>query len=221
LVRGSRDDFHQGLSGNPAVSVSWFRIDDNDPFKIDPTVIDTNEFSRNRNGLPVGHSWPASANHVVGDSPSAGLGGVYFRSQAVMYSRGCRRQYFFGLGADDVNMVKMARTGPDLLAGTMDDYTTTFDYVGSCTNPHEIEVRMGSLPQNELAECQNHLIDYTFPSDVNNVATARHFTLVHNPMAADPIQIVFSTTVPWDFNVLLFIGDAEAGDLAAWSAVFP
>jgi len=207
--RGNRDDYHAGLSGNPAISVSWYRTSDNDPYVADGAVIQTPTYTRNRNSLPAGDSWGESANQTTG-----GLRG-FNRTQAVMYSGITRKELHLGLGADDVNMIRMGMTGPDLLAGTADDYTITLSYVGSCVNPHEISVSMDQLGSltTELGVCLSR-IDYTLPSDINNVATARHFTNV--PPSSGLIEILLNPNKLWDYSVPLWVADFENGNLGEW-----
>jgi hypothetical protein len=211
-IRGSNDDFHTGFSG-AAPSVSWFRPNDNDPFIIDSQSVGTSTFSRNLNNLPAGHSWAASAIRRVGQS----LG--YPNSQSVMYSTACGDQYFLGLSADDVNMVKMAMTGQDLEPGGGDDYSIDLQYVGNCIQPHEIRVSMDAAAGG-LADCVSWY-DYSFSQ---SPATARHFSIVPDAsLGFTRLNIRFNPAppAPWDYTIILFIGDAEAGDLGDWSAVSP
>ena len=80
MIRGSQDDQHTAPAGGDALSVSWFRTVDNDPFVIDATVIDLDSYTNARSQLPSGHNWGTNANRVVGDD----LG--YSDDQSVMYS---------------------------------------------------------------------------------------------------------------------------------------
>jgi hypothetical protein len=209
--RGNRDDYHAGLSGNPAISVSWYRTSDNNPHVADGAVIQNPTYTRNRNSLPGSDSWPESANELAARLRVPPL----LRTQAVMYSVIARKELHLGLGADDVNMVRMGMTGPDLLASTADDYTITLSYVGSCINPHEVSLSMDQtgVLGSELGACFARL-DYTFPGDVNNVATARHFSVVPAPNGL--IEILLNPNYPWDYSVPIWVADFEHGNLGEW-----
>lgn len=75
-IRGTRDDLPSPLPGTRLIH--WFRKADNDPFVVDPTIIDDSTYSRQIISLPPGSSWPASGSRPVGES----LG--YPDSQSVM-----------------------------------------------------------------------------------------------------------------------------------------
>jgi hypothetical protein len=207
--RGNRDDYHAGLSGNPAVSVSWYRTSDNNPHLADGAVIQTPTYTRNRSTLPGSDTWPESGNEV------AGIVRGFLRTQSVMYSGIARKGLYVGLSADDVHMVRMGMTGPDLLAGTADDYTISLSYVGSCVNPHEISLSMDQtgVLGDELGVCFSR-IDYTFPGDINNVSTARHFSVV--PPPGGLIEILLNPNKPWDYSVPIWVADFEHGNLGEW-----
>ncbi|NJL29951.1 MAG: hypothetical protein HC897_19675 [Thermoanaerobaculia bacterium] len=215
LVRGSSDDTHEAPMGQVAENVSWFRRSDNDPFVVDSTIIDRLTFSRSvTSGLPAGHSWAANGNRSI----SQLLG--YPETQSVMYGLLSPYQKYLGLTADDVNMVKMAQTGEDQLAGTPDDYTVELQIVGSCAEPHEVEVVISSLPLGVLGECQMPLIDFAFPQP--NPALARHYKLVSGA-PGQPLRIVLTTNVNWEFGSVtaLFTAGFESGDTSQWSTASP
>lgn len=120
-IRGSLDDEHLAPFGQLGASVHWFRRSDNDPVIVEPlTPVDIFTYSRDIEGetLPAGHSWAANANRVV--ASTLGHNGT----QAVMYSALREGSIYHGLTADDVSMVKLARTGEDTQIG------------GEMTTPH-------------------------------------------------------------------------------------
>ena len=133
-IRGSKDDTQlaPGPGGQIAESVSWFRIDDNNPVVVDSLTIDELEFSRSvQNNIAFsGSTWAANANTKVAGTLGHGS------TQAVMFSPQGRGQIFNGLSADDVNMIKMAMTGEDRATGS-DDYSIAVAVV-PCTDPHEV-----------------------------------------------------------------------------------
>ena len=172
--------------GQIAESVSWFRRLDNNPVIVDPsTVIDINSYSRSvAANLPPGDTRPSNANLKVAES----LGEP--ETQALMYAVVPRGATYFGLSADDVNMIKMQRTGPDLTANTSDDYTLQIDVV-PCTMPHQIEVRFLPLPSGVLGACES-AVDYAYPQPA---ATARVFKkLFRTPILTQPTSSFFLTT---------------------------
>lgn len=210
-VRGSRDDFHTAPGGGPADSVSWARTNDNDPFVIDGTVIDEDTYARSVFSLPPGHTWGASANRIVGEL----LG--YQSSQSVMYSGAFLMQHFHGLAADDSNMVRMARAGLDFMAGTADDYTSTLVFVGDCGNAHEIRVERNPLTPGMLGACIA-AVDYSF--EPPNPFLARHFSRV-SMIPPQPLLVLVSSDVDWDFSLPVFLDGFEGGDTSEWTATVP
>lgn len=210
-IRGSGDDFHQAFGGGPAESVSWFRQADNDPFVVDATIIDTNTYSRSLSNLPVPDTWGASGNLDVA------LVQGYLQQQAVMYGLYQRRQYFRGLLADDVNMLKMARTGEDWEAGTADDYAVDLDFVGDCSKPHDIKVEYGPTAVGAFGQCENLKIDYSFSGQ--NPFLARHFSIVRGEEPANPLRIVLNENVVWTLGEPIFEDGFESGDLTEWVVV--
>lgn len=218
-VRGSRDDQQLG-PGGPfpiAKSVAWFRPADNDPLVIDDTVIESGTFSRSVSDLPPGDLWMANGNRRVGTL----LGLAY--TQAVMYSRGVGGQQYSGLSADEVNMVHMAMTGEDLLAGTSDDYTIQLVYVPNCASePSAIRVTF-SPPglAGQVASCQGLDIDYSFPPA--NPMLARHFSLIKVVSSIPPFirlneELAWNTDPPVD---VIFIDGFESGKLSSWDDYAP
>ena len=209
-IRGSADDDHQAPMGMIADSVSWFRRADNDPFVVDSTIIDIDTYSRSvAANLPPGDTWAANGNQTVGYL----LG--YFDTQSVMYSLTESKQRFLSLSADDVNMVKMAQTGVDLMAGTADDYTVDLQYVGICGAPgsYDIRILFAALAPGTLGVCTASAIDYSF--DPGNPLLARHFSLVDGPF-----DIGISEAENWIFGdaaSAIFVDGFDSGNTGAWS----
>lgn len=194
--------------------ISYFRTADNNPFVIDATVIDKDSYSRNDLNLPAGDSYAASANRAVGEA----LG--FQDSQAVMYSLLVRRSEFVGLGADDVNMVRMAMTGADRDAGTADDYTVQLAYEPSCGNA-DLEVQRG----NEWIAMNNVMtLGACIAETVDSFSQPPQLRFHHTLVPVEPIEsrlvLELNPRMPLDFAVLLYSG-FETGDLSEWSAVVP
>ncbi len=213
-VRGSRDDFHEGIFPDPiADSVSWFKTTGtapNDPFAIDDVIIDSNTFSRAIDEVPPGDTWAASGNLNV----ALLLG--YLQQQSVMYGLYQPKQYFRGLAADDVSMVKMARTSLDFLAGTADDYTVDLVFVGDCSNPADIRVRYGPVSAGSFGECRNLKINYSFTPP--NPLLAHHFSV--NRFDLDlPLEIHLKENAVWTLGEPIFEDAFESGDFAEWDTL--
>jgi len=194
---------------------AWFRIADNNPVVVDGTVIDQLTFTRNQASLPAGHDFAASANRVVAEQ----LGSS--RTQSVMYSGIVSLTRFFGLSADDVNMVKMGATGQDLNANTADDYIVNLVYEPDCMQA-DIRVDFGTIfvPINNPAGCMTE-VTLSFPQPA---ATERHWSLTP---AADPtvpdsatwILVELNDLFSWDFSIPVFRSTFDSGDLSEWSEV--
>jgi hypothetical protein len=213
-IRGSFDDVQLAPGGaNPADSASWFRIADNNPFVVDDTVIDLMTFTRSvATNLPD-DNFAANGNRKVAES----LG--FPVSQAVMYSRGVRGMQYSGLTADDVNMVRMGRTGEDLMAGTADDYTIELVFVSDCEmSPSAIRVTFNDLgPNQDPASCEGLGLDYSFPPV--NPFLMRHYTLIEL-LPPTPPFIRLNSFFPWDTGPplapVVFQDGFESADLSAW-----
>jgi hypothetical protein len=135
-----------------------------------------------------------------------------------MYSGIGTQTLFFALGADDVNMLKMARTGVDWSANTADDYTVNLVNVGSCSNTHEIKVSMASLSVGTLGVCRENDISYSF--DPGNPLTARHFSVVFKSPGG-PLVIELNSNETWDYATPIFASNFESGDTSAWDDTVP
>ncbi|MEM7481736.1 MAG: hypothetical protein AAF481_11225 [Acidobacteriota bacterium] len=212
FIRGTLDDSQLQTLGMIPNSVSWFRIQDNNPFAIDDTVIDNTTFSRSITAnLPSGRNWAASANRRTGEQNGAAA------SQAVMYgliSLGERRR---SLTADDVNMAKMALTGVDFSVGGGDDYTV--ELVLSCDDPVSILVSQANLANPQSAGQCIAGVDYSF---AQNPFLARHFTLVAPPKNGGILFLTLNQNLDWDYGAdPVFVSGFESGDTSEWSQVVP
>lgn len=212
FIRGSPDDTQSAPGGRIAESVSFFRKLDNDPFIVDATVIDSTTYSRSTaSRLPPGHTWAANANRRVGEEAFD-----VDNTQAVMYSLIAEGQRLLGLSADDVNMLKMAATGEDRLAGTADDYTT--ELLLSCEGQIDVLVRIGPVtdPLSVAAECSAPGIDLSFPQGVVEI----HHTLLPDPQDG-LFFVTLNDQITWDTGSLVFVDGFESGDTSEWDATFP
>ena len=225
-IRGSRDDIYtRPPTGSlRAVSVSWFRTTDNDPFVVDGATIEKTSYSRSLGNLPLGDEWGASGNRRVGDDPVFGLG--YQNTQSVMYSLAVRGHYYSDLSADDVNMVKMGMTGRDRLAGPSDDYTIDLVYVGECeSNAHDIKVYEGNpgapddplFVPGDLGGCTLKEIDWSYDQ---SLIAAYHLSMV-KIFPATPFEVILYNEVSWLYDdpaTVNFVAGFETGDTSEWSS---
>lgn len=211
FIRGSRDDTHDGPLGGIAESVSWFRRADNDPVVVDSTVIDTTTYSRSAtSGLPPGSSWGANANRRVAETLGHGS------TSAVMQAGQAVWQYFNDLAADDANMMKMARAGVDLMAGTSDDYTLSLEVV-PCAESYDVRLRFLAMGVGgALGECTWD-VDYAYPQ---NPTLARVFKLLPAENETH-LELTFNSDIPWTFGVPLFVDGFDSGNTTAWSLTSP
>lgn len=193
-IRGSYDDVVAPLPG--ARVVHWFRKVDNDPVKVDATVIDIDTYSRALVDLPVGHLWPANANRVVAES----LGEP--DTQSVMYSAAAANTRYLGLASDEVNMIRLARTGMDTQAGTSDDYTVSLQLVQSCEQADVTFVFDVPFDPVATGECQSESIPISPPGP-----TRLHWAL------NGPLTIRLNPLYTWD---AVFYDGFESGDTGGW-----
>ena len=117
-IIGSNDD-QRGDNDN----LHWFNIDVNNPYVASPPY-DANNYSRLLSDLPVGHSYAANADIVVGNS----LG--FSNSEAVMQQGTRFDESQRTLGVDDVSTLRLGMSGLDVTQGTADDYTFNLTYGG-------------------------------------------------------------------------------------------
>jgi hypothetical protein len=210
-VRGSRDDFMDDLMATTGINVNWFREVDNDPFVVDSTIIDINNFSRNTNMmLPPGSTWAASGNYCHGYQ----LG--YQRTQAVMYSLASTTTIFSGITADEANMVKMQRAGEDRMAQTGDDYVANINWVPDCADA-EIEVQFAPLGTGIAGGTAVHVLP-TFASPAPPLA--RHYTAVVQG-ALPRITVFLNENASWNYGEFIFQDGFETGDTSGWSNAVP
>lgn len=189
-------------------SLFWFRRADDDPIRIDPTaLVDIGTMGRTPSALPGGHAFPTNANRAVAEA----LG--YPDTQAVMYSGLQPGMSTWGLTADDVNTIRLARTGNDRTANTADDYTMMLSRVEptpDCSSA-EIEVLFdASLPPGVLGGCLGD-ITQAFPQGALKI----HYRVM--PFGSEQrltIRVNFNTS--WDFGPPLLLSGFEIGDTSDW-----
>lgn len=200
-VRGSKDDTQLAQGGGRATNVHWFRRADNDPFVVDSTAIDSATYSRALTQLPAGSTYTANANIGV-----ANLLG-YSQSNTVMQRSFVRTQALFDLSADDVNTVRMSRTGLNRVVGPAgagnDDHAIQLEVV-SCAVAHDIEVSAGAIPVN--GRC-SMVVDYIFPADPH--AVAQDFRIISG-------AVTLNSTQTWEFGLPQFYGSFESGNFDSW-----
>ncbi len=126
-------DFNPGADGiigtaddirGDDVNLNYFRRADNNPVSIGAGVVDSTTYSRNLADLPVGNTYSANADRAV----AAALG--FVNTEAVMQQGAFTNEHQRTLGMDDVAGLLYANAGIDEIAGTLDDYTVTLDFVG-------------------------------------------------------------------------------------------
>lgn len=117
-IIGSGDD----VRGDDT-NLHWFRRADNNPF-LTLTEPSGSTMSRLIEDLPEGDSFAANADRSVG----AALG--FPNSEAVMQQGSFSDEDQRALSADDVDTLRLARTGVDRTANTADDYSVTLTYGG-------------------------------------------------------------------------------------------
>jgi hypothetical protein len=208
-VRGSKDDTQEAQGPGLATNVHWFRRSDNDPVIIDSTVIDSQTYSAGVafGDLPVGSSYSANANLGV----SRLLGDV--NTVSVMKTTLTHGVGFFGLSADDVNMVKMSRTGLNRLVGGTpnDDHAIALELV-SCSSAHDIKVNTADLGAGVGGRCAS-LVVFVDPND--NPANAKNYKVYV------PSITLNSSPSIWDFGAPMFYGHFDEGHFNDWDAVQP
>jgi len=140
-VIGSSDD----IRGDD-VNLHWFRIFNNNPFTIAPTV-DSTTYSRDLVDLPAGHSFAANADRNVANEL------LVLNTEAVMqqiiFTDEARRQ----LNHDDVATLLYAMAGVDETKGTADDYDLILTYAG-ITDTDSCDIVLDFDDQTGFAVCQ-------------------------------------------------------------------
>lgn len=193
-IRGTNDDVVTPLPG--ARVVHWFRKSDNDPVVVDSTLIDIDTYSRAIIDLPTNHLWPANANRVVAESLNEA------NTQSVMYSAAAPDTTYFGLAADEVNMLEMASSSIDTQAGTSDDYSVTLQLVQDCDTADVMFVFDTPSDPDTTGECQSDSIPISPPGP-----TRLHWAL------SGPLTITMSSNFTWD---AIFYDGFESGDTTGW-----
>jgi len=209
-IRGSKDDMQLAGGGGVAVNVFWFRISDNNPVATDATPIDITTFSYDQLLLSGGAgTWPANANRWVTTDP-LGIGAP--ETVAVMSDLQGMTEVMFDLTADDVNMVKMSRTGIDRVIGGGDDNTIGIELV-SCAGSWDVKVLAGTPTiTGALGECASG-VDFVFPLDPHHSAQA--YKLLSG------VNLTINNAQNWDFGIPLFWNGFESETTNHWSSVSP
>lgn len=190
------------------LDVAWFRRQDNDPFLIESTPIDQVSMSRSVANLPVGHSYAASANRLVGEA----LG--YPSAQSVMYTTRDSDTIELGLAADDANMVLMGRSGANRDAGDADDYEVQLVFTRNCATA-DVEVGYFSLGGAAGSCLAQIALSFDQPGPVK-----LHYSLVPSP-PFDKTSITLNSDLEVDFGTFLFMSTFEGEDLTEWSSATP
>jgi hypothetical protein len=219
LVRGSKDDTQGPVPGNSTKNVFWFRIADNDPVKIDATPIDISTFSYDPTLLAgAAGTWPANANRAVTTSGPPGGGAPAIagvrETVAIMNDGLNMTQVFFDLTADEVNMVKMSRTGINRAIGGGDDNSIGITLV-SCAGAYDVKVVVGTpIIPGVLAECDART-GYVFPAAPH--PPAQDYKLV------GPYDLVVNAAFAssFDFRIPVFWNGFEIGSTDNWSSAVP
>lgn len=210
-VRGSRDDLQPAAGGSIAEVVYWFHVLDNDPINFHVGIIDGTTYSRAFADFPFGTSYPANANPAV-----ASLLGQP-QSQAVLWPRPADA-VFFDLGVDDVNMVRMARTGLDRILqdppppAPGDDYAIQLEIV-SCSDPHDLLVHAVPLGAGNLNGNCNATIDFSDPSPPSPA--------IANSYKVGIPTIEINSQQSFEFRIPVFYGSFETGDYDSGWVVSP
>lgn len=195
-------------------AVSWFRRLDNDPVVIDSTTIQQSSFSRSLTVLPAGSNFAASANEFVASSL------LHPGTQSAMYSEIGAGTRLSGLVAEDVNMVRFAKTGADRTAGTGDDYGVQLVWESDCANA-EVELALVASdpqPPPPVGNCKASIIE-----SFSQSGAVLHYTMappstsarVRVEIRADP------TGTFYDRNASVFWSAFETGDALEWSSIQP
>jgi hypothetical protein len=192
-------------------NIAFFRKADNDPVSIVPGPIDMNTYTSNPAQLPSGHTYARNANRNVATS----INPLYDRTQAVMYGLGTNQRIFYGLAADDVNMVRLGMSGTDRIEGNADDYTVQLVLLPNCTGA---DIRVKFVPSLVGANAQcDATIEQSF--DQGSFNNRRHWTMKAHSAAEMLIEV--NASVTWDYSILVFQSGFETGDSNEWTTVVP
>ncbi|RMG21799.1 MAG: T9SS C-terminal target domain-containing protein [Bacteroidetes bacterium] len=118
-IIGSADD----VRGDD-LNLNYFKISDNNPFTIEPTV-DATTYSRDVADLPSGHNFSTNGDRAVAAGVYAISNTECVMQQGTYYDEAQRF-----LTTDDVAGLRYAMAGLDEIAGTADDYTFELVYAG-------------------------------------------------------------------------------------------
>ncbi|MEM6517633.1 MAG: zinc-dependent metalloprotease [Bacteroidota bacterium] len=122
-IIGSADD----VRGDD-INLNFFKIVDNNPFNMPPSVIDNTTYSRELTDLPAGDSYSTSPNRDV----AAALG--FAGNESVMKQGTFAGEVQRRIAEDDFVGLKYAQTGVDETEGTADDYVLQLNYIGLNNN---------------------------------------------------------------------------------------
>lgn len=212
-LRGSKDDFQDAQDPGVVTNTFWYRISDNNPAVVDSTVISSATFTYSLSNLSTsGSTWPANANYGVTTYP-LGLG--FPGTVTTMSDQTRRGQVRFDLAADEVNMVKMSRTGENRVVGgspTNDDHAIQIEIV-PCTESYNLRVLVGTTdsPSN-TGEC-NVAIDLLHVLDPPVSAQAYRLTT--------PAIVTINELQSWDLKIPVFWNGFESGATSRWSGTVP
>jgi hypothetical protein len=119
-VRGSHDDI-RGDDEN----LHWFNIGVNNPFTI-ASPVDASTYSRNLTDLPGSETFSTNGDRTVATLPKYNV----TDTEAVMQQGTSNDEAQRMLTADGVATLQLGMSGLDMVAGTSDDYTINFQYIG-------------------------------------------------------------------------------------------
>ena len=212
-IRGSKDDFQDAVDPDVVTNTFWYRIADNNPAIVDATVISSATYTYSLSNLSTsGSTWPANANYGVTTYP-LGLGDP--GTVATMETPSRRGQVRFDLSADDVNMVKMSRTGENRVVG------------GSPTNDdHAIQIEI--VPCTESYDLRVLVLETQDPSALGECSVAIHLLHLFDPPVSaqayrltSPAIVRINPLQDWNLKIPVFWNGFEAGNTARWSATEP
>ncbi|MFT4572123.1 MAG: hypothetical protein ACI8TX_003162 [Hyphomicrobiaceae bacterium] len=177
-IIGSSDD----VRGDD-VNRHWFRTSNNNPFTIEPAVIDSTTYSVDVADLPPGHLFAANADRSVG----ADLG--FPSSEAVMQQGSFFDEDQRLLAHDDVATAVLAAAGVDEIQGNGDDYTLNLIYDG-----------LSDDPACDLLVTTSNSAGFAFCSvGTSFVGTSG---LGHDHYRVNGATLVFDSNVDWFYNVV-------------------
>lgn len=161
------------------VNLSWFRIDNNDPFTI-ASVVDTSTYSRDLDDLPGSDSFAA-----IGSREVAAVSSVDPRTESVMHQGTHVDEAQRALAHDDVAMLRLGAAGYDEIAGTADDYVLSLRFAGFTLSGCDLVLEMDAS-KTSFAACQASAV---FPG-------GNHGSITEGSVYFDPSDAWFFNDVP-------------------------